>query len=40
MARICQAGATIEFALDGPQDVEGVIDPDLNLFVVQTRPQQ
>jgi len=29
----------IEEALGDPQDVEGVVDPNGNIFVVQTRPQ-
>jgi alpha-glucan,water dikinase len=40
MTLVARAGAEIEAALGGAQDVEGVLDHDLNLFVVQTRPQQ
>lgn len=39
MERICRVGAEIETALGSAQDVEGVVDPDLGIFVVQTRPQ-
>lgn len=39
MSRVCQVGAAIEASLQSPQDVEGVIDPELNITVVQTRPQ-
>jgi alpha-glucan,water dikinase len=39
MEKICRAGAEIETSLGSAQDVEGVIDHDLNVYVVQTRPQ-
>ncbi|KAF8067212.1 R1 [Scenedesmus sp. PABB004] len=36
---ICKVGAAIEAALGSAQDIEGVVDPDGNIHVVQTRPQ-
>jgi hypothetical protein len=36
---VCRAGAEIEAALGSAQDVEGVLDAELRLTVVQTRPQ-
>ncbi len=39
MSQICKVGAAIEEALGTAQDVEGVVDPDDNVTVVQTRPQ-
>lgn len=39
MSQICKVGAAIEEALGTAQDVEGVVDPDDNITVVQTRPQ-
>eukprot|EP00887_Chlorella_sp_A99_P007269 scaffold2.g7269.t1 len=39
MADVCRTGLAIEQALGSPQDVEGVVDPDLRITVVQTRPQ-
>jgi alpha-glucan,water dikinase len=39
MADVAKVGAAIEAALGGPQDVEGVVDPDGHVYVVQTRPQ-
>ncbi|WPT16709.1 Alpha-glucan water dikinase [Picochlorum sp. SENEW3] len=39
MSRVCKTGAAIEKSLKSPQDVEGVIDPDNVITVVQTRPQ-
>jgi len=39
MERICRVGAEIEAALGSPQDIEGVVDHDLEITVVQTRPQ-
>lgn len=39
MARICSVGLSIEQALGGAQDVEGVVDADGTITVVQTRPQ-
>ncbi|KAL4448876.1 hypothetical protein ABPG77_007593 [Micractinium sp. CCAP 211/92] len=39
MADICRTGLAIEKALGSAQDVEGVVDPDGKVTVVQTRPQ-
>lgn len=39
LRKILEAGAAIEQALGSAQDVEGVVDKDGNLTVVQTRPQ-
>ncbi len=39
MAEICKTGMAIEQALGGAQDVEGVVDPNGAITVVQTRPQ-
>jgi alpha-glucan,water dikinase len=39
MADVCRVGLAIEQALGGAQDVEGVVDPDMRITVVQTRPQ-
>jgi alpha-glucan,water dikinase len=39
MSDICKVGAAIEAALGSAQDIEGVVDPDGNVYVVQTRPQ-
>jgi hypothetical protein len=39
MSDICKVGAAIEAALGSAQDIEGVVDPDGNIYVVQTRPQ-
>ena len=39
MARIAAAGAAVEQALGSPQDVEGVVTPGGELYIVQTRPQ-
>lgn len=39
MEKICRVGAEIETSLGSAQDVEGVVDHDLNVHVVQTRPQ-
>jgi alpha-glucan,water dikinase len=39
MASIAKVGAAIEGALGSAQDIEGVVDPDENITVVQTRPQ-
>lgn len=39
MEKICRAGAEIETSLGSAQDIEGVVDHDLNVYVVQTRPQ-
>ncbi|PRW33076.1 alpha-glucan water chloroplastic [Chlorella sorokiniana] len=39
MVEVCKAGLAIEQALGSAQDVEGVVDADGTLTVVQTRPQ-
>eukprot|EP00873_Tetraselmis_striata_P000762 jgi/Tetstr1/421026/TSEL_012071.t1 len=39
LSQICKVGLAIEEALGSAQDVEGVVDPDGNITVVQTRPQ-
>lgn len=39
MSDICKVGAAIETALGSAQDIEGVVDPEGNIYVVQTRPQ-
>jgi alpha-glucan,water dikinase len=39
MSDICKVGAAIEAAMGSAQDIEGVVDPDGNVYVVQTRPQ-
>lgn len=39
MTRICDVGVAIEDAMGSAQDVEGVVDPDGQITVVQTRPQ-
>lgn len=39
LTAVVQAGAAVEKALGSAQDIEGVIDAEGNLTVVQTRPQ-
>ena len=39
LSAVLKAGAEVENALGSAQDIEGVIDADGNLTVVQTRPQ-
>ena len=39
LSTVVKAGAAVEEALGSAQDIEGVIDADGNLTVVQTRPQ-
>ena len=40
MADVCRAGLALELALGSvAQDVEGVVDPEGRVTVVQTRPQ-
>ena len=39
MAEVCRTGLAIEQALGSAQDVEGVVDHDCHITVVQTRPQ-
>lgn len=36
--RVARVVAGLESALGGPQDTEGVLDADGELYVVQTRP--
>jgi len=39
LAQIARVGYELEQVLGSPQDIEGCIDDDGNLYVVQTRPQ-
>lgn len=39
LTTVVKAGAAVEKALGSAQDIEGVIDAEGNLTVVQTRPQ-
>ena len=39
LARICKVGHEIEEAFGSAQDVEGVVEEDGTITVVQTRPQ-
>lgn len=39
MSKVCKVGAAIEDSLKSAQDIEGVIDSNNNITVVQTRPQ-
>ena len=39
LTTVGEAGAAVEKALASAQDIEGVIDADGNLTIVQTRPQ-
>ena len=39
LARIAAAGAAVEAALGGPQDIEGCVEADGTITLVQTRPQ-
>jgi len=39
LARVVGAGWALERALGGAQDIEGVVDPDGKVWLVQTRPQ-
>lgn len=39
MARVCKAGAAIEDALGSAQDIEGAVEENGAITVVQTRPQ-
>ncbi|KAI8477159.1 MAG: R1 protein [Monoraphidium minutum] len=39
MSDIVKVGAAIEAALGSAQDIEGVVDPDGAVYIVQTRPQ-
>lgn len=39
LSRVAKTGAAIEDALGSAQDVEGCVEADGSIFVVQTRPQ-
>jgi alpha-glucan,water dikinase len=39
LQRIAAAGAATEVALGAPQDIEGVVTPEGDIYIVQTRPQ-
>jgi alpha-glucan,water dikinase len=39
MSDIAKVGAAIETALGSAQDIEGVVGPDGDIYIVQTRPQ-
>lgn len=39
MSDVVKVGAAIEAALGSAQDIEGVVDHDGNVYIVQTRPQ-
>ena len=39
LGRICEVGKQVEAAMGSAQDIEGVVDPDGGITVVQTRPQ-
>jgi alpha-glucan, water dikinase len=39
LSRICEVGKAIEDSMGSAQDIEGVVDPNGNITVVQTRPQ-
>jgi alpha-glucan,water dikinase len=39
LRRIAAAGAAVENALGSPQDIEGVVTPEGDIYLVQTRPQ-
>jgi alpha-glucan, water dikinase len=39
LGRICEVGISVEQSMGSPQDIEGVVDPDGNITLVQTRPQ-
>ena len=39
MADVLRTGAAIERSLGSPQDIEGCIDSEGRIIVVQTRPQ-
>lgn len=39
LGKICTVGASIEAALGSAQDIEGVVEVDGTITVVQTRPQ-
>ena len=39
MRRVAEVGAAVEAALGSAQDIEGVVTPTGEIFLVQTRPQ-
>ena len=39
LSTIANAGIDVERAMGSPQDIEGVIDADGKVVIVQTRPQ-
>jgi alpha-glucan, water dikinase len=39
LSRVAESGWALERALGSAQDVEGVVDPDGKVYIVQTRPQ-
>ena len=39
LGRIATASAAVETAAGSPQDIEGVVTANGNLYIVQTRPQ-
>ena len=39
LSRVAKTGAAIEDALGSAQDVEGCVEAEGSIFVVQTRPQ-
>jgi alpha-glucan, water dikinase len=39
LSKIARSGWALEEALGGAQDVEGVVDPEGKVYIVQTRPQ-
>lgn len=39
MRRIAEAGLAVEQALGSAQDIEGVVTPTGEIYIVQTRPQ-
>jgi alpha-glucan,water dikinase len=39
LRRVAAAGAAVEAALGAPQDIEGVVTPEGDIYIVQTRPQ-
>jgi alpha-glucan,water dikinase len=39
LTKIARVGLELENLLESPQDIEGCVDEEGNVFVVQTRPQ-
>ena len=39
LSRVAASGWALEVALGSAQDVEGVVDPDGKVYIVQVRPQ-